>query len=80
LYFCFGSTHAFFSNCLQWPWRENFRIDLFTILIDERELDFEFRYNAYKNTCDSFGVSGKLHDGNDEGLTAGGKKLIEVYN
>ena len=60
--------------------RENFRIDLFTILMDERESDLEFRYNAYKNTCDSFGVSGKLHDGNDEELIAGGKKLIELYH
>jgi len=36
--------------------RENFRVDVFTILIDRLESDLEFRYNAYKNTCDTFGV------------------------
>jgi len=34
--------------------RENFRFDVFTILIDQLESDFEFRYDEYKNTCDTF--------------------------
>ena len=60
--------------------RENFRIDVFTFLIDQLESDLEFRYNAYKKPCDAFGVSGNLHDGNDKELIAGGKKLIVLYN
>jgi len=59
--------------------RENFRIDVFTILIDRLESDLELRYNAYKNTCDTFGVLGQLHDGTDEEHMAGGKKLVELY-
>jgi len=38
--------------------RKNFRIDVFTILIDRLESDLELRYNTYKNTCDTFGVLG----------------------
>jgi len=34
----------------QWPWRENIRVDLFTILIDERELDLGFRYIVTMHT------------------------------
>jgi len=49
--------------------RENFYA-VFTILIYQLESDLEFRYNAYKNTCDTFGVLGKLHHGNDEELIA----------
>jgi len=66
LYFCIGSTHVFSQTVCND--RENFRIDVFTILIDQLESDLEFRYNAYKNTCDTFDVSGKLHDGNDKEL------------
>jgi len=60
--------------------RDNFRIDVFTILIDQLESDLEFRYNAYKNTCDTFGESGKLRDGHDKELIAGSKKLTELCN
>ena len=60
--------------------RENFRIDVFTIVIDQLESDLEFRYYAYKNTCDTFGGSGKLYDGNDKEHIAGRKKLSELFN
>jgi len=60
--------------------RENFRIDLFTILIDESKSDLEFRCNAHKNTWDSLGVSGKVHEENGEELIAGGKNLIQLCN
>ena len=51
---------TFFSQTLS-NGRENFRIDVFTILIDQLESYLEFRCNAYKNTCDTFGVIDKLH-------------------
>ena len=54
-----------YSTLTVYNGREKFRIYLLIIRIDQPESDLEFRHNAYKNTCDTFGALEKLHDGSE---------------